>query len=135
MKVMYDENGIIVCISKDVTAIFPPGFSVAEVAICEMPDDACNDTNWVYSDGKVVKRVYTAEEKRQKIEDEKSLRIDRVNQVTQSLHTKLMLGMCIIEEKDSLKKWMHYVNQINGIDSNMESREIRWPESPEKITR
>ena len=73
LKVMYDENGVIVCISKDVTAIFPPGFSVAEVAISETPPEACNDMTWVYRDGRVIKRTYSPAEKRKMLQGRKSV--------------------------------------------------------------
>ena len=73
LKVMYDDNGVIVCISKDVTAIFPPGFSVAEVAISETPPEACNDMTWVYCDGRVIKRTYSSAEKRKMVQGRKSV--------------------------------------------------------------
>lgn len=73
LKVMYDENGIIVCISKDATAIFPPGFSVAEVAISETPPEACNDMTWVYRGGRVIKRIYSPAEKRKMVQGRKSV--------------------------------------------------------------
>lgn len=73
LKVMYDENGIIVCISKDVTAIFPPGYSVAEVAISETPPEACNDMTWVYRDGRVIKRTYSSAEKRKMLQGRKNV--------------------------------------------------------------
>lgn len=128
LKVMYDENGIIVCISKDVTAIFPPGFSVAEVAISETPPEACNDMTWVYRDGRVIKRTYSSAEKRKMLQGEKERRIARVNHVTQTLNSKLLLGMATDEEKAKLRVWMDYVNEIEKISDDTDIEKIVWPE-------
>ena len=114
---MYDENGVIVCISKDVTAIFPPGFSVAEVAISETPPEACNDMTWVYRDGRVIKRTYSPAEKRKMLQGRKSV-VSRVLTVTQTLNSKLLLGMATDEEKAKLRVWMDYVNEIEKISDD-----------------
>ena len=131
LKIMYDENGVIVCISKDVTAIFPPGFSVAEVAINETPPEACNDMTWVYRDGRVIKRTYSSAEKRKMLQGEKERRIARVNQVTQTLNSKLLLGMATYEEKAKLRAWMDYVNEIEKINDDADPEKILWPAVPE----
>ncbi len=131
LKVMYDENGVIVCISKDVTAIFPPGFSVAEVAISETPPEACNDMTWVYRDGKVIKRTYSSAEKRKMVQGDKERRIARVNQVTQTLNSKLLLGMTTHEEKAKLRVWMDYVNEVEKISDDADPETIVWPAEPE----
>ena len=129
---MYDENGIIVCISKDATAIFPPGFSVAEVAISETPPEACNDMTWVYRGGRVIKRIYSPAEKRKMVQGEKERRIARVNQVTQTLNSKLLLGMATDEEKAKLRTWMDYVNEIEKISDDADPEKIVWPAVPEE---
>nr|WP_241391021.1 tail fiber assembly protein [Serratia proteamaculans]ULG15490.1 tail fiber assembly protein [Serratia proteamaculans] len=127
LKVMYDDKGVIVCMSKDVTAIFPPGFSVAEVAISEVPPEACNDMTWAYCDGKVAKRVYSQTEKRKMVQDEKKRLIARVNQATQTLNSKLLLGMATDEEKAKLRVWMDYVNEIEKISDDEDPGSIVWP--------
>ena len=127
LKIMYDENGVIVCISKDVTAIFPPGFSVAEVEISETPPEACNDMTWVYRDGRVIKSIYSPVEKRKILQGEKERRIVRVNQVTQTLNSKLLLGMATDEEKAKLRVWMDYVKEAAikwSADPNMTLQSI-----------
>lgn len=130
LKVMYDDKGVIVCMSKDVTAIFPPGFSVAEVAISEVPSKACNDMTWVYRDGKVVKRIYSPDERRNMVLGEKDRLIARVNQVTQTLNSKLLLGMATDEEKTKLRAWMDYVNEIEDISDDADPEKIVWPNPP-----
>nr|WP_241391864.1 tail fiber assembly protein [Serratia proteamaculans]ULG15966.1 tail assembly chaperone [Serratia proteamaculans] len=127
LKVMYDDKGVIVCISKDVTAIFPPGFSVAEVAIRETPPEACNDMTWAYQYGKIIKRVYSPDEKRKMIQGEKERRIAHVNQVTQTLNSKLLLGIATDEEKAKLRAWMDYVNEIEEISADADPEKTIWP--------
>ncbi|MBP1129397.1 MULTISPECIES: tail fiber assembly protein [unclassified Serratia (in: enterobacteria)] len=131
LKVMYDDKGVIVCMSIDVTAIFPPGFSVAEVAISEVPPEACNDMTWAYRDGKVVKRVYSQTEKRKMVQGEKERLITRVNQVTQTLSSKLLLGMATDEEKAKLRVWMDYVNEVEEISDDEDPEKIVWPTPPD----
>lgn len=131
LKVMYDDKCVIVCMSKDVTAIFPPGFSVAEVAASDTPSEACNDMTWVYKDGKIIKRVYNPDEKRKMVQGEKNRRIARVNQVTQTLNSKLLLGMATDVDKVKLRSWMDYVNEIEKISDDADPEKIVWPTAPE----
>ncbi|HIE3961846.1 tail fiber assembly protein [uncultured Serratia sp.] len=130
LKVMYDSKGIIVCISKDVTAIFPPGFSVAEVESRNTPSEVCNDMTWVYSEGKVIKRIYSVDDKRKMLQGEKERRITRVNQATQTLNSKLLLGMATDAEKAKLRVWMDYVNEIEKISNDADPDKIVWPTVP-----
>ena len=116
LKVMYDENGVIVCISKDVTAIFPPGFSVAEVAISETPPEACNDMTWVYRGGRVIKRIYSPAEKRKMVQGRKSV----VLRVLTRLR-KPSIVSCYwvwLQMKRKLRTWMDYVNEIEKISDD-----------------
>uniref|UniRef100_UPI003984A1A6 tail fiber assembly protein n=1 Tax=Escherichia coli TaxID=562 RepID=UPI003984A1A6 len=60
LKMVYDHNGVIICIEKDVSAINPEGASVVE-----LPDITANrradiSGRWMFKDGVVVKRTYTA---------------------------------------------------------------------------
>ncbi|EIS6249783.1 helix-turn-helix domain-containing protein [Escherichia coli] len=57
LKMVYDHNGVIICIEKDVSAINPEGASVVE-----LPDITANrradiSGKWMFKDGVVVKRT------------------------------------------------------------------------------
>ena len=59
LKMVYDHNGVIICIEKDVSAINPEGASVVE-----LPDITANrradiSGKWMFKDGVVIKRTYT----------------------------------------------------------------------------
>ena len=117
LKVMYDENGVIVCISKDVTAIFPPGFSVAEVAISETPPEACNDMTWVYRGGRVIKRIYSPAEKRKMVQGRKSV----VLRVLTRLRKPSIVScywVWLQMKRKPLRTWMDYVNEIEKISDD-----------------
>ncbi|EFH1235261.1 tail fiber assembly protein, partial [Escherichia coli] len=83
LKMVYDHNGVIICIEKDVSAINPEGASVVE-----LPDITANrradiSGKWMFKDGVVVKRTYTEEEQRQQAENEKQSLLQLVRDKTQ----------------------------------------------------
>ncbi|MBL0879669.1 tail fiber assembly protein, partial [Serratia ureilytica] len=82
-------------------------------------------------DGRVIKRIYSPAEKRKMVQGEKERRIARVNQVTQTLNSKLLLGMATDEEKAKLRVWMDYVNEIEKISDDADPEKIVWPAEPE----
>lgn len=58
LKMVYDHNGVIICIEKDVSAINPEGASVVE-----LPDITANrradiSGKWMFKDGVVIKRTF-----------------------------------------------------------------------------
>ena len=85
LKMVYDHNGVIICIEKDVSAINPEGASVVE-----LPDITANrradiSGKWMFKDGVVIKRTYTEEEQRQQAENEKQSLLQLVRDKTQLL--------------------------------------------------
>lgn len=83
LKMVYDHNGVIICIEKDVSAINPEGASVVE-----LPDITANrradiSGKWLFKDGVVIKRTYTEEEQRQQAENEKQSLLQLVRDKTQ----------------------------------------------------
>lgn len=86
LKMVYDHNGVIICIEKDVSAINPEGASVVE-----LPDITANrradiSGKWMFKDGVVIKRTYTEEEQRQQAENEKQSLLQLVRDKTQLTH-------------------------------------------------
>ncbi|WP_375543388.1 tail fiber assembly protein [Escherichia coli] len=93
LKMVYDHNGVIICIEKDVSAINPEGASVVE-----LPDITANrradiSGRWMFKDDVVVKRTYTEEEQRQQAENEKQSLLQLVRDKTQLWDSQLRLGI------------------------------------------
>ncbi|HDI5835805.1 TPA: tail fiber assembly protein, partial [Escherichia coli] len=68
IKIVYDENNIIVAITKDASTLNPEGFSVVEVPDITANRRADDSGKWMFKDGAVVKRIYTADEQQQQAE-------------------------------------------------------------------
>ncbi|STO18081.1 tail fiber assembly protein (gpg) [Escherichia coli] len=105
---VYDHNGVIICIEKDVSAINPEGASVVE-----LPDITANrradiSGKWLFKDGVVIKRTYTEEEQRQQAENEKQSLLQLVRDKTQLWDSQLRLGIISNENKQKLTEWMLY---------------------------
>ncbi|ELT1657091.1 TPA: tail fiber assembly protein, partial [Shigella sonnei] len=60
IKIVYDANNIIVAITKDASTLNPEGYSVVEVPDITANRRADDSGKWMFKDGAVVKRIYTA---------------------------------------------------------------------------
>ncbi|SQD11123.1 tail fiber assembly protein (gpg) [Escherichia coli] len=127
LKMVYDHNGVIICIEKDVSAINPEGASVVE-----LPDITANrradiSGKWMFKDGVVVKRTYTEEEQRQQAENEKQ-------SLLQLVRDKLSYGTQATAGIISTR-----INKINRVDAlcaesrihRHSSLPVTFPEQPE----
>ncbi|EPQ9772017.1 tail fiber assembly protein, partial [Escherichia coli] len=85
IKIAYDKNNVIVTISKDVSTINPEGLSVVEVSDITENRRADNDGNWMFLDGKVVKREYTEQALQQQAELQKAALLSAAESVIQPL--------------------------------------------------
>lgn len=65
IKIVYDENNIIVGITRDASTLNPEGFSVVEVPDITANRRADDSGKWMFKDGAVIKRIYTADEQQQ----------------------------------------------------------------------
>ncbi|MDQ4586630.1 tail fiber assembly protein, partial [Escherichia coli] len=72
IKIVYDENNIIVAITKDASTLNPEGYSVVEIPDITANRRADISGNWKFLDGKVVKREYTKQELQQQAELQKA---------------------------------------------------------------
>ncbi|KUT69676.1 tail fiber assembly protein, partial [Escherichia coli] len=129
IKILYDENNIIVAITKDASTLNPEGYSVVE-----LPDITANrradiSGKWMFKDGVVVKRTYTEEEQRQQAENEKQSLLQLVRDKTQLWDSQLRLGIISDENKQKLTEWMLYAQKVESTDTS--SLPVTFPEQPE----
>ncbi len=73
IKIVYDEKGIIVAITKDASTLNPEGYSVVEIPDITANRRADDSGKWMFLDGAVIKRVYTEEELRLQTENHKKI--------------------------------------------------------------
>ncbi|EJC2670551.1 tail fiber assembly protein [Escherichia coli] len=127
LKMVYDHNDVIICIEKDVSAINPEGASVVE-----LPDITANrradiSGKWMFRDGAVVKRIYTADEQQQQAESQKAALLSEAESVIQPLERAVRLNMATDEERTRLESWERYSVLVNRVDT----AKPEWPQKPE----
>ncbi|EFD1606335.1 TPA: tail fiber assembly protein [Escherichia coli] len=127
LKMVYDHNDVIICIEKDVSAINPEGASVVE-----LPDITANrradiSGKWMFKDGAVVKRIYTADEQQQQAESQKAALLSEAESVIQPLERAVRLNMATDEERTRLESWERYSVLVNRVDT----AKPEWPQKPE----
>lgn len=127
IKIAYDKDNIIRYVKKDVTAIRPDGLSVVEVPDITANRRADISGNWMFKDGTVIKRIYTAEELQQQAENRKARLLADAESVILPLERAVRLNMATDEERSRLETWERYSVLVSRVDpANPE-----WPEMPQ----
>ncbi|MCT8350023.1 tail fiber assembly protein [Photorhabdus temperata] len=129
IKFTFDKNGVITSMSKDVSSLFPIYLSVAELTSEAVPTEINITGGWVFDGKKIIPRIYTLEEQRQQIENQKSEKMIAANVIIQPLQDAIDLGIATNEEKKLLLAWKRYRVLLSRIDTSLVS-EINWPEKP-----
>ncbi len=124
IKIVYDENNIIVAITKDASTLNPEGFSVVDITANRRADDS---GKWMFKDGAVVKRIYTADEQQQQAESQKAALLSEAESVIQPLERAVRLNMATDEERTRLEAWERYSVLVSRVDT----ANPEWPQKPE----
>ncbi|EKF3890420.1 tail fiber assembly protein [Escherichia coli] len=132
IKILYDENNIIVAITKDASTLNPEGYSVVEVPDITANRRADDSGKWMFKDGAVVKRIYTADEqqqqaKSQKAKSQKAALLSEAESVIQPLERAVRLNMATDEERARLESWERYSVLVSRVDT----ANPEWPQKPE----
>lgn len=129
LKVAYDGKGIIVCINTDVSAINPTGLSVVELPNITANRRADNSGQWMYQDGKIVKRAYTDDELMTQAEGARAQLMLTANQKITPLQDALDLDMATDEELAQLNAWKTYRVLLSRVVTST-APDIDWPPLP-----
>ena len=127
IKILYDENNIIVAITKDASTLNPEGYSVVEVPDITANRRANDSGNWMFKDGAVAKRIYTADEQQQQAELQKAALLSEAESVIQPLERAVRLNMATDEERTRLEAWERYSVLVSRVDT----AKPEWPQKPE----
>ncbi|HCP9471985.1 tail fiber assembly protein [Escherichia coli] len=127
IKIVYDENNIIVAITKDASTLNPEGFSVVEVPDITANRRADDSGKWMFKDGAVIKRIYTADEQQQLAESKKAALLSEAESVIQQLERAVRLNMATDEERTRLEAWERYSVLVSRVDT----AKPEWPQKPE----
>ncbi|HAU5602406.1 TPA: tail fiber assembly protein [Citrobacter koseri] len=126
LKVAYDKSGVICCISKDVSSIYPRDFSVVEVEITPENQDVDIMGGWVFKDGKIQPRQYSQEELRVQAEEKKAELLAIADAAIAPLSRAVKLKLATNEEVVKLEAWELYSVMVNRVDTS----KPEWPELP-----
>ncbi len=127
IKIVYDENNIIVAITKDASTLNPEDFSVVEVPDITANRRADDSGKWMFKDGAVVKRIYTADEQQQQAESQKAALLSEAESVIHPLERAVRLNMATDEERTRLETWERYSVLVSRVDTT----KPEWPQKPE----
>ncbi|ENU1179329.1 tail fiber assembly protein [Escherichia coli] len=127
IKIVYDANNIIVAITKDASTLNPEGYSVVEVPDITANRRADDSGKWMFKDGGVVKRIYTADEQQQQAESQKAALLSEAENVIQPLERAVRLNMATDEERARLESWERYSVLVSRVDT----ANPEWPQKPE----
>ena len=127
IKILYDENNIIVAVTRDASTLDPTGYSVVEVPDITANRRADDSGKWLFKDGAVVKRIYTADEQQQQAELQKAALLSEAESVIQQLERAVRLNMATDEERTRLEAWERYSVLVSRVDT----ANPEWPQQPE----
>ncbi|WP_242372602.1 tail fiber assembly protein, partial [Escherichia coli] len=108
LKIAYDKKQIVVAITRDASTLNPDGLSVVEVPDITANRRADDSGKWMFKDGAVVKRIYTADEQQQQAESQKAALLSEAESVIQPLERAVRLNMATDEERTRLEAWERY---------------------------
>ncbi|MEB2478211.1 tail fiber assembly protein [Citrobacter freundii] len=130
-KVMYDENNIICSAHSNVAFLTPSGYSVAEVEDTPEHRLANHTQEYCYIDGKVIPRVYSAEELRRMNNGTVEKMLAKATQEIGPLQDAVDIGRATEEQKALLIAWKtHRVDLIELRNDDLGKPDIKWPKPP-----
>ncbi|MXD62029.1 tail fiber assembly protein [Escherichia coli] len=130
LKMVYDHNGVIICIEKDVSAINPEGASVVEVPDITANRRADISGKWMFKDGNFIFDY------KLKAEDERDALLQHASIMTSEWEKDLLLGLISNEDREKLKAYRIYAKSLQAMDFSAVTDKasynaIEWPVSPE----
>lgn len=135
LKVVFDaKTGIVIQTGVDITALWPNGYSVADVdyAIETKPEDL-NGKVFNLRSGKIKDRVYTKAEQKNTVDREiKSLQADATSLMA-PLQAAKDLDIMTEEESAYLKELQQYLVSLSRVPSQEGyPTNIQWPDLPKR---
>lgn len=131
LKFMFDENGIIIAASWDVSMLAPENLSVAEVRKASVPATFFDPgTRWVFDGKKIIPFVYSQEELQQQAEESREQLLSEAKEQIIVPQTKLMTGRTLTDSQlITLNSWLDYIDKLESLDTTV--LPVIWPEVPQ----
>lgn len=131
IKIAYQADGVIVSAGRDISAMFPTGLSVVEMAANDVPEiDDLIGGGWAFKDGEIVAVVPTNERYIANAEVQKKRLTSQCNDTIATLQDAVDLDMATDKEKASLLEWQKYRVLLMRVDAS-KAPGVEWPIPPE----
>ncbi|MFK3934054.1 tail fiber assembly protein [Pantoea agglomerans] len=135
LKFVFDKNGVVISMNHDVSALWPGGHSVAEIASKDVPAGLSINGEWVFDGERILPRTYTLEQWQAKAESMRQSLLKEAGNVITDWRTELQLGILNDEDKANLIEWMGYIKSVKTLDLSLVEDEatldkVAWPEKP-----
>lgn len=135
LKIVFNNEGVIVSMSHDVSALWPASNSVAEIALDDVPNGLSINGEWVFDGEQIQPRTTTLEEWQAKAKTLQQNLLNDAGTVTADWRTELQLGIISDEDKLTLIEWMNYIKSVKSLDlsevkDEATLNEVAWPDKP-----
>ncbi|MTB46043.1 tail fiber assembly protein [Providencia sp. wls1950] len=125
LKILYDDDGIIVSMHHDVSMLYPEGAYILEV---ESKTEIDTNMHRV-KNGEVYVYQTSNETKLLQNEMQKKTLLAEASNIIEPLQDAVDLGVAEYVEVEKLKEWKVYRIKLNRIDTSL-APDIDWPLKP-----
>jgi len=130
LKIVFNSDGVIISMSYDVSALWPVGNSVVEIAPADIPDGLDNSGEWTFDGKKITKRRYTIAELIAQAKIKQDSLMAEATAAIAPLQDAVDIGEATADEIALLNAWKKYRVALNRLDLST-APEIDWPLKPE----
>ncbi|THD52617.1 tail fiber assembly protein [Enterobacteriaceae bacterium ML5] len=130
LKIVFNSDGVIVSMSHDVSALWPAGNSVAEIAAADEPDGVDINGGWIFDGKKIKERVYSSAELVAQAEIKRDSLMAIATATIAPLQDAVDIGDATEAELVNLKEWKKYRVALSRLDLPT-APDITWPKSPQ----
>ncbi|MEG1691340.1 MAG: tail fiber assembly protein [Hafnia sp.] len=127
LKIAYDKEDIIRCISQDVSSINPRDLSVVEVEFNTKNKAVNISGGWIFNGGEIKPRQYSQEELRTQAEARKTELLSAAAVAIAPLQDAVDEGIATVEETAALSEWKKYRVTVMRVDVS----KPEWPPLPD----
>lgn len=129
LKIVFDDEGVIISAGGDVSALWPQDNSVAEIPLENVPEGFTARGEWVFDGSTIVAKTYTTEEYRTQAEAKRAVFYTTASAAMSPLQDAVDVDDATDEEIALLKIWKKYRVALNRLDLST-APDIIWPGIP-----
>ncbi|MDH1321205.1 tail fiber assembly protein [Enterobacter bugandensis] len=129
MKVVFDDDNVIRFFSTDASMLNPVDMFVGELPLSDVPDGINIYGEWIFDQGKVVRRKYSKDELINMAEGQKKSLLNVAKEAIAPLQDAVDMNVSTKEEEQLLVEWKKYRVLLNRVNTSI-APDIEWPTVP-----